>query len=160
MNTKIKYKQPTGHNCGLYAISNIFDDDGIINDVRCEYGKNGHTINDLNIYLREDGKDYYVETLYKNIFNTQLPVEAHVWPTSNIDTIPLLLTVAFELGGVNHIVGLRVISDRTVYLYDSLREYVIETDFASLHDFYPIIFGVFAFKSYDPTNEGYVSFIQ
>jgi len=156
---EIRYKQPTGHNCALHAISNLFGEDSIMKPDRLEYGIYGHTINDLNIYLKEDCKTYYIETLYKSIFHTELPEAAYVWPTSNIDTIPLLLAVVSN-SGVNHIVGLKVTSDKTVYLYDSLFDNVVVTEFSKLHDIYPKIFALYAFRDNDPTNEGYISFIQ
>lgn len=152
----IKYKQPTAHNCGLFAIANIFNSDEILTEQNLSNPERGGTIFILNEILKEAGKDYHIETLYKNIFNNKLPPEVDVFPSENRHALPLLLTVAFCEDGVNHMIGVRAFSDASLYVYDSLKSEVIETNWIELREMYPIIFGVFAFCYNE--NDNYVVF--
>lgn len=154
---RVTFKQTNGHNCGLYAIANAMNDSSIITDERLADGHKGQTLFLLNKYLSEDGKEFHLETLYKSMFNTKLPLEVDAYPSNPEQVLPLLATVQLRDGGVNHMITLRVFSNKIIQVFDSLKEDVFEiNNFQQLHDTYPVIFGVYAICDNDPTKEGYM----
>lgn len=153
---KVRYRQNDACNCGLYAVANAVNDDKIIKPERLVKGVNGHHILQLNNYLQEDGEQYYIETLYKSIYSLKLPKGIEAVPDNPALICPLLMTVAFREGGKNHLIALRSFSDRSVQVIDSLREDIITTTFAELHEHYPVIFGLYAFVQHSGKDGEYM----
>lgn len=154
---KIRYRQRESSSCGLYAIANVSESDIIFKPERFEEGKSGHTINKLNQYLKEDEHNCYLETIYKSIFSIELPHSVDPFPNDINHVLPLLATVTANEGGINHMISMWVYHDKTVLIFDSLKDDVIETDWVGFRVLYPYCFGLFAFMREEYQGE-YVMF--
>lgn len=148
---KVKYTQQGNINCGLSALANALNDSSVLTDSRLAEAHKGQSIWLLNKYLEEDGKDYYIETLYKSIWSNSLPSEIDAVPgiDNSTDVLPLLMAVQFKEGGLNHLIALHVTIDGNINLMDSLQLDIVQTTWDNIRSLYPIIFGLYAFTPRD-----------
>ena len=143
----MKHKQKQGYGCGLYAVANACNLDNFITEERLEKSKNGNVIGQLSKWMQEDGHPFYIDTLYYNHVGKKLPNSAlHYTPNGEgIDFLPILLNVRYSDEGKNHLVGGKIGKDGTLYLYDSLKEDMIETTLAKVNRMYHNVYGLFLF---------------
>ena len=143
----MKHKQKTGYGCGLYAVANACNLDDFITDERLEKSKNGNVIGQLSKWMQDDGKPFYIDTLYYNHAGKRLPNSAiHYKPDGEgLNLLPILLNVRYSDDGKNHLVGGKISKDGTLYLYDSLKDNMIETTLAKANRMYRNVYGLFLF---------------
>lgn len=151
----MKHKQKQGYGCGLYAVANAINLDSFINKERLEISKKGNLIGQLSKWMQEDGMPYYIETLYYNHQGKKLPNSALKYAPSGdtVNFLPILLNVRSN-NGINHLVGGKISKSGVLYLYDSLKEDVIETTLSKVNRMYHNVYGLFIFMSVD--NGDYV----
>lgn len=142
---KHKQKQPWG--CGLYAVANACNLDNFITEERLEKSKTGNVIGQLSKWMQEDGHPFYIDTLYYNHVGKKLPKTALDYKPvgEGIHFLPVLITVRFSDEGKNHLVGGKIAKDGTLYLYDSLKDEMIETTMKQVNKMYHHVYGLFLF---------------
>lgn len=153
---KVRFKQPTGHNCGLYSIANVINDDFILKEEYLQEGEDGHCIFDLNNYLIKENQNFHISPIFVDTINGRLPVDFGLFPQKEESICPFLLSGAQRKEGIYHMVAIHSFYNRTIHIIDSLKEEVIETTFDRLHDYYPIIQGFYALKPNDKKDDGYI----
>ena len=129
----IQQKQHYG--CGLYAVANAANMPSFITEERLEISKKGNLIGQLSKWMQDDGLPYYIDVLYYNHEGKKLPVSAtgyKVAPESERSYLPVLINVRFSESGRNHLVGGKIDKQGKLYLYDSLKEEIVETTLAKL----------------------------
>jgi len=144
---KYKQKQPWG--CGLFAVANACNLDNFITDERLEKSKKGNTIGQLSKWLQEDGNNIYIDTLYYNHLGKKLPTTSlnYVPKGDDINFLPILINVRYSENGLNHIVGGKISKNGTLYLYDSLKNEMIETKLKQINKLYHNVYGLFIFMN-------------
>lgn len=156
----MKYKQNQAWGCGLYAVANSCNLDNFITPERLEVSKeHGNTIGQLSKWLQEDGIEMYIEVLYYNHLGKKLPRSAFKYrPTGeNVLAIPILINCRFSEEGKNHLIGGKISKDGTLYLYDSLKEDIIETTLSKVNGMYHHVYGLFILAGVD---DGHYAFIE
>lgn len=144
-----KQKQPYG--CGLYAVANACNLDNFITEERLEKSKNGNVIGQLSKWMQDDGKPFYIDTLYYNHSGKKLPKSALGYKPEGegITFLPVLINVRFSDEGKNHLIGGKISKDGTFYLYDSLKEDIIETTLSKVNRMYHHVYGLHLFMGVD-----------
>jgi len=147
----MKHKQKQGYGCGLYAVANACNLDEFITEERLEKSKAGNVIGQLSKCMQEDGLPYYIDTLYYNHVGKKLPASALCYTPNGegINFLPVLLNVRYSDEGKNHLVGGKISKEGVLYLYDSLKEEMIETTLAKANRMYHNVYGLFLFMSVD-----------
>jgi len=153
---KVKFKQKDKHSCGLYALANVTGDSFYITDERLKDGERGHVLTDLNRYLSEDSQNCYLETIYKSIFTIEMPLDVTPIPTNISHVLPLLATVRFSENGINHMISMHVKNDKSILVFDSCQDEVLETSWDGIREYYPFFIGLFAFMRIE--SEEYIMF--
>lgn len=149
-------KQLNAYGCGLYSVANSLNLKAFVTEKRLEESKEGNNIGQLSKYLQEDGNDVYIEVLYYNHLGKKLPNSAlsYVPIGENCNFLPILINVRYSENGKNHLVGGKIHKDGTLYLYDSLKDSVIETTLKEVNKMYHHVYGLFVFNSLN--DKGYV----
>jgi hypothetical protein len=144
-----KQKQPWG--CGLYAVANACNLDNFITEERLEKSKKGNTIGQLSKWMQEDGHPFYIDTLYYNHVGKKLPNTALNYKPvgEGIFFLPVLINVRFSDEGKNHLVGGKIDKECKLYLYDSLKEEMIETTMKKVNKMYHHVYGLFLLMGVD-----------
>jgi len=144
--TKMK-KQKHPYGCGLYAVANACNLENFITEERLEKSKKGNTIGQLFKWIQEDGHDFNIDTLYYNHVGKKLPNSAlNYKPTGEgINFLPILINCRFSDEGKNHLIGGKISKDGTLFLYDSLKEEIIETTLKKVNKMYHNVYGLFLF---------------
>jgi len=154
----IKQKQTYG--CGLYAVANALNLEGFITEERL--GKSncpdGVTIGQLSKYLQDDNLPISIEPLYYNTSAKKLPkAELLVQPQGiDVEYLPILIAVRYSHNSLNHLLGGKIDKGGILYLYDSLRDVEVKTTLKSLNSLYPIVYGLFYFKSLKEGKEIFI----
>jgi len=88
---------------------------------------------------------YYIDTLYYNHLGKKLPASALGYTPNGegINFLPILLNVRYSDKGKNHLVGGKISKNGVLYLYDSLKEEMIETTLAKANRMYHNVYGLF-----------------
>lgn len=143
----LKQNQPYG--CGLYAVANACNLKNFVTDDRLEQSKKGNVIGQLSKWLQDDGNPIYIDTLYYNHLGKKLPDSStnYVPMGEGCDYLPVLLNVRFSDNGKNHLVGGKISKEGVLYLYDSLRDSIIETTLKKVNKMYHHVYGLFLFMS-------------
>ena len=151
---EMKHKQKQGYGCGLYAVANALNLDNFVTDERLEQSKTGNIIGQLSKWMQEDGLDIYIDSLYYNHLGKKLPNSAlHYVPMGdNAYTLPVLLNVRFEDGGLNHLVGGKIDKEGRLLLMDSLNEETIITTLSKVNRMYHNVYGLFLFMDVNTGN--------
>ena len=155
-NKEMKHKQKQPYGCGLYAVANACNLDDFITDERLEISKSGNTVGQLSKWMQDDGKPYYIDALFFDLYGTKLPETALSYKPSgeNVNLLPILINCRFSEDGLNHLVGGKISKEGVLYLYDSLKEEMIETTLKEVNEMYHHVYGLFVLNSLN--NEGYV----
>jgi len=142
-------KQKNNYGCGLYAVANACNLDNFITPLRLEKSKKGNVIGQLSKWMQEDGLPYYIDTLYYNHIGKKLPSSALGYKPNGdgIDFLPVLLNVRYSEKSKNHLIGGKISKDGVLYLYDSLKDEMIETTLAKTNKMYYNVYGLFIFMS-------------
>jgi hypothetical protein len=142
---KYKQKQPWG--CGLYAVANACNLDNFVTTERLELSKNGNFIGQLSKWMQDDGHPFYIDVLYYDHNGIKLPDSAlHYIPVGEgIHFLPVLINCRFSDKGKNHLVGGKIDQNGKLYLYDSLKEDIIETTLKDINNMYHHVYGLFIF---------------
>lgn len=145
--TMMKYKQNKPYGCGLYAVANACNLDNFITEERLEASKKGNVIGQLSKWMQEDGHPFYIDTLYYNHLGKKLPASAcdYVPRGEGIHFLPVLINVRYSEQGKNHLIGGKIGTNGTLYLYDSLKEEMIETTLKKVNKMYHHVYGLFIF---------------
>jgi len=141
----MKHKQKQGYGCGLYAVANACNLDNFITDKRLEDSKIGNTIGQLSKWLQDDGNPFYIEVLYYNHQGKKLPQSAlkYIPMGENVSLLPVLINVRYTEGGKNHLIGGKIDKAGILYLYDSLKDDMIETTLSKVNKMYHNVYGLF-----------------
>jgi hypothetical protein len=152
----MKHKQKQPYGCGLYAVANACNLDSFITPERLEKSKTGNVIGQLSKWMQEDGHPFYIDALYYNHLGKKLPTSAlHYIPNGEgITFLPVLINVRYRENGLNHLIGGKIDKEGTLYLYDSLKEDIIETTLKKVNRMYHHVYGLFIFMGVD--NGDYV----
>lgn len=153
---KIKHRQPTAQDCGIYALANTLNEQDVLLYCNSEISIHGHRIYDLNRLLDACNFGCHIETLYKNISSSKLPAKFDLYPENPKQIAPLLMTVSYSGNGLNHMVGIHAYNDKTISILDSMKDESIVTTFSEINNIYHSVFGIFAFVSNDNSKEGYI----
>ena len=150
----MKYKQKKSYGCGLYAIANACNLDNFITEERLEQSKGGNNIGQLSKWLQEDGLSFYIDLLYYNHLGKKLPRTALNYKPEgdNVISWPILLSVRSCESCKNHLIGGRIDKEGILYLYDSLKDDVIETTLAKVNKMYHNVYGLYLFLTIDGGN--------
>lgn len=142
-------KQKQDYGCGLYAVANACNLNNFITEERLEISKKGNLTGQLSKWMQEDGLPYYIDVLYYNHQGGKLPESAMGYTPSGegINFLPVLLNVRFSDEGKNHLIGGKVSKEGVLYLYDSLKEEMIETTLSEANNMYHHVYGLFLFMS-------------
>ncbi len=145
----MKHKQKQPYGCGLYAVANACNLDNFITDERLEKSKKGNVIGQLSRWMQDDGMDFYIDVLYYNHTGKKMPLSAlnYVPKGEDVNFLPILINVRFSENGLNHLIGGKIAKDGTLYLYDSLKEEMIETTLKKVNKMYHHVYGLFIFMS-------------
>ena len=143
----MKHKQKQPYGCGLYAVANACNLDNFITEERLQKSKKGNVIGQLSRWMQEDGMDFYIDTLYYDHVGKKLPETAlnYVPIGDNIIFLPILINVRYSENGINHLIGGKIAKNGTLYLYDSLKENMIETTLREVNEMYHHVYGLFLF---------------
>lgn len=154
----IKHKQKQAHGCGLYAVAHAANFENFITDERMGLSRGGNTIGQLSKWIQEDGHGMYIETLYYNHVGKKLPVSALRYTPNGegVSLLPVLINVRYSEEGKNHLIGGKIDKLGTLYLYDSLKENVIQTTLSKVNRMYHHVYGLFIFAD---VNDGSYAFI-
>lgn len=149
-------KQDKPYGCGLYAVSNACNLKEFITEERLDISKSGNTIGQLSKWMQEDGLPYCIDALYYNHLGKKLPKSALSYVPIGDDVLflPVLLNVRFSDNGKNHLVGGKIDKNGVLYLYDSLKESMIETTLKNVNNMYHHVYGLFIFMGVE--NGSYV----
>lgn len=152
----MKYKQNQPFGCGLYAVANACNIENFITEERLAASKKGNTIGQLSKWMQDDGHPFYIDTLYYNHVGKKLPASAltYVPKGEGISFLPVLLNVRYCEGGKNHLIGGKIGTDGTFYMYDSLKEDMIETTLKKVNRMYHNVYGLFILMGVE--DGGYV----
>jgi hypothetical protein len=152
----MKYKQKEAYGCGLYAVANACNLNDFVTDDRLEKSKAGLLIGQLSKWMQDDGKAIYIDTLYYNHAGKKLPYSAlHYKPVGeNVLFLPILINVRFSDAGKNHLIGGKIDKEGKLYLYDSLKDDVVETTLSKVNTMYHNVYGLFVFMCLE--TGGYV----
>ena len=147
----MKHKQNQPWGCGLYAVANALNLDNFITEERLEKSKSGNVIGQLSKWLQEDGTPIYIDTLYYNHLGKKLPSTALGYRPVGEDVyfLPVLINVRFSDEGKNHLIAGKISKEGKLYLYDSLKEDVIETKLSAVNKMYHHVYGLFVFMGVD-----------
>lgn len=147
----MKYKQKQPYGCGLYAVANACNLDGFITEERLEKSKGGNVIGQLSKWMQEDGNPFYIDTLYYNHVGKKLPSTALGYRPigEEINFLPILINVRFSDEGKNHLIGGKISKDGVLFLYDSLKEEMIETTLSKVNKMYHHVYGLHLFMAVD-----------
>lgn len=142
-------RQNQSYGCGLYAVANACNLKNFITEERLEKSKKGNVVGQLSKWLQDDGNPIYIDSLYYNHLGKKLPASAlnYVPIGEGLTFLPVLLNVRFSDGGLNHLVGGKIAKDGKLYLYDSLKESMIETTLKEVNKMYHNVYGLFLFMS-------------
>lgn len=148
----MKHKQKQPYGCGLFAVANACNLDNFITEERLEKSKTGNVIGQLSKWMQEDGLPFYIDVLYYNHAGKKLPPSALDYRPSGGDEItflPVLINVRYSEEGKNHLIGGKIDKEGKLYLYDSLKEDVIETTLKKVNRMYHHVYGLFIFMGVD-----------
>jgi hypothetical protein len=150
----MKHKQNQPYGCGLYAVANACNLTDFITEERLEKSKQGNTIGQLSRWMQDDGKPFCIDTLYYNHVGKKLPKTAleYVPNGEGVTFLPVLLNVRYSEEGKNHLIGGKISKDGTLYLYDSLKEDMIETTLKKVNRMYHNVYGLFIFMGVEDGN--------
>lgn len=141
-------KQENPWGCGVYAIANACNLPTYITDARIEASKNGNNLGQLSKWLQEDGQPMFIEALYYNHSGKKLPVSATGYkPMGDVYFLPVLINVRFSDGGLNHLIGGKIDKSGVLYLYDSLKETMIETSLSKINSLYHNVYGLYVISA-------------
>jgi len=145
------HKQTQPYGCGLYAVANALNLEGFITDERLSKSDcpEGVTIGQLSRYLQDDNLPISIEPLWYNTSAKKIPkAELLIQPQGiDVEYLPVLIAVRYSHKSLNHLVGGKIDKSGTLYLYDSLRDVEVKTTLKSLNSLYPIVYGLYYFKS-------------
>lgn len=151
----LKQKNPYG--CGLYAVANACNLPEFITPERLEISEAGNVIGQLSKWLQDDGHPLYIEVLYYDHLGTTLPESAlHYVPEGpeDVQFLPILMNVRLVKNGKNHMIGGRIDRKGTLFIFDSLKEGILETKLKYINALYEEVYGLFIFAGVD--NGDYV----
>jgi len=143
-------RQENAYGCGLYAVANAANMPQFITPERLEISKKGNVIGQLSKWMQDDGTPFYIDAMYYNHFGKKLPtnhVALRVMGEANY--LPVIINVQFTEEGKRHLVGAKIDKQGKLYLYDSLKEDVVETTLAKVNKMYYKVFGLFIFMTLD-----------
>lgn len=150
------YKQKNGYGCGMYAVANALSQHDFITDERLELSKvNGNLIGQLSKWLQMDGHNIYIDALFYSHVEDKLPEcyfdyhPTHVNGPENDIVLPVLFNVQFSEEGKRHMVAGKIDNNKSLFLYDSLSNDVVETKISELNNKYYRVFGFFIFMDVD-----------
>jgi hypothetical protein len=145
------HKQTQPYGCGLYAVANALKLEGFITQERLEKSNcpEGVTIGQLSRYLQDDNLPISIEPLWYNTSAKNIPkAELLIQPQGvDVEYLPILIAVRHSHNSLNHLLAGRIDKSGILYLYDSLRDVEVKTTLKSLNSLYPIVYGLFYFKS-------------
>lgn len=149
-------KQEHSYGCGLYAVANACNLPNFITPERLEASKVGNVIGQLSKWMQDDGQPFYIDSLYYNHAGGKLPESAlgYVPQGESVNFLPVLINCKFSPEGRRHLVGGKIDKEGRLFLYDSLKEDIIETTLAEVNSMYYEVFGLFIFMGVD--NGDYV----
>ena len=115
------YKQKGGYGCGLYSVANALQDESFITPERIEMSKKGNNIGQLNKWLFEDKRDYYIAML---CYNNNNPVDIFDLEPK-FENNPSILYYPFFIvikstERKNHMIGCGYMRDMSIEVHDSL----------------------------------------
>lgn len=145
-------KQTKHWGCGLYAVANACNLPNFVTDERLEKSReNGNTIGQLSKWIQDDGLPFYIDVLYYNHVGKKLPACAMDYRPNGDDVnfLPVLMTVRFCDNGKNHMIGGKIDKNGKLYLYDSLKEEIIETSLKKINKMYHNIYGLYILMGVD-----------
>lgn len=148
---KVLNRQSTPFGCGMYAVANALNLDNYATNERLLESKQGNLISKLTKWLIEDGQNLGVDILYYNHKGGKLPDDAtdYVPIGEDVNLLPVMLAVRFSENGLNHMVGGKLDKNGTLFLYDSTKEYVIETTLKEVNNLYHEVYGLYLFLDID-----------
>lgn len=150
------FKQENAYGCGLYAIANTFQDEKFITTERLNQSKNGNHTGQLNKWLLENGKDYFLEPVYFNAKGRKLPKWAcKMIPFGdNVFSIPILIDVQYSKDSKLHFIAAEITITGDLIVIDSLRDYSYFTTLEQFNKENYRVFGVWYFRPY--AGDGYL----
>ena len=151
-------KQNKPYGCGLYAVANACNLNNFITEERLEQSKGGNVHGQLSKWMQEDGINICIDTLYYNHKGKKLPNSAldYIPIGEGIEFLPVLLNVRFSDDGKNHLVGGKIDKQGVLYLYDSLKENMIETTLSKVNRMYHNVYGLFIFMDADTGDYAFI----
>lgn len=156
-----KQKQPWG--CGMYSVAHALNLPSFVTDERLADSKEfGNTNGQLNDWLKQDGKDFYIEPIYYNAYAKRLPFDVcktHIVdtaPDSKILALPVMINVRYGPNSLNHLIGAQIDRQGLIHVHDSLTDEVKVTVISKLNRFYHEVYGLWCFCN----NQGHYVFIH
>ncbi len=153
---KIKHKQPLAKNCGIYALANILNEDCFIKEENLLGGDDGLRITELNDIIKKEGFDFFIDPIYVDRTKLKIPEDFELHPLGENKIIPGIMIVQFKEDGLWHCIGFRLYSDKTIQLFDSLKEETFFMTWNEISKFYYAIEGIYCFSFNDKNIEGYL----
>ena len=155
---KIKNTQNTPFGCGMYAVANALNLNNYSTNERLLESKQGNLIPKLTKWLIEDGQNLGIDVLYYNHKGGKLPDNAtdYVPLGEDVNLLPVLLAVRFSENGLNHMIGGKIDKNGILYIYDSMKENIIQTNLKEVNDLYYEVYGLYLFLDIDNGSYAFI----
>jgi len=148
------FKQNQAYGCGLYAIANIFQDESFLTEERLLESKNGNYTGQLNKWLIEEGKEYFLEPFYFDVLGDKLPDWVCNMKLSEEEgfSIPILIDVQFTRDSKTHFVAAELTFAGDLIVMDSCKDAPYITTLNQFNCEHHRVYGVWYLRPY--SHEG------